>query len=162
MNHLKLFEEHGDNMLVGIPPEFWKMVKVANWTKAIEEYHMVGYDFNKILEDVRCRVYKEYDFDDIKVFEKIYDDLYSKVYEYFNPHYDMIDMGGGGDDSWSDFLSSIIGRGENFLIKAIKKPYILSDMEYMENFKYILLVDYDDYDKIKHRIFYDEIDKYNI
>lgn len=133
------------------------MVKIANWEKSIKEYQR-NEDFLGILNFARFRIFYEYNYEQVSEFYEEYYELYQKVYKYFNPFYDII-FKVGGDDTWSDFLSSVIGRGKDFLINAINNPISLKGMDYMENFGYLLLVDEDEYYNIK---FDGSIEKYNL
>lgn len=156
MKYLKFFEnvkneknkEELIEMISKTSEDFWRMVDIANWDKAIEKYNYFGYN-EKIIRTVEYRIYNEFTFEQIIEFKKEYDNLYEKVYNYFDPFYDDINMG-GGDDSWGDFLSSIIGKNKKYLLKSIDNPSILKNMIYMENFRYILNPSFSEYNDIKY------------
>ncbi len=171
MKYLKTFERVGDySILNGVSSEFWKMVRISKWNKGIIEVNKDVYDYNKILNRIRGNVYVKYEYHDILKFYNEYTKLNDKLYTYFDKFHNKYDYG-VGDDGFGDLLSSVIGKGLTFTKNAIKNPKLLSGMKYMENFEYILHVNYSEYYEIRKKYdpsaideteFYTNIDKYNI
>jgi len=178
MKHLKLFEENKtsqvNSLLAGTSSEFWEMVKSVNWKKAIDDYHATGDRYNEIFDSIQGKLYLKYEYFDIIKFYREYGFLYEKLYSYFDKYYDTYDYG-VSDDGFSDLLSSIIGKGKSWTIRCIKNPKIPKKMsntnDYMENFVYLLQVDYSEYYKIRSKhdpnysdesSFYSVSDKYNL
>lgn len=154
-----------------VTPEFWKMVQVANWKSMIKSYQnsqepsgSLKIPYMLLLEQPKKRLYFKYDFNELKKFLLQYDIIYYQLYDYFKSSSD----GNIGDDSYSDLLSSIIGRGKTFTQKCIQDKLIFYEMisydDYVENFRYLLNIDKGEYDEIKEKYdpFYKSIKNYNL
>ena len=178
MKYLKLFEAYKnskvDELLDGISPEFWKMVRIANWDEAItncKDMSLYGKKCQKYKDMPAGRIYITYTFEQVYEFNKEFDILYKRLWKYFFPYSDgqvkgFRDGYNVGDDSYWDLLSSVIGKGENWVIKCIKDPKLPAKMvkedDYLENFQYMLNCHKQDYDRIKAWYIKIELKKYNL
>jgi len=150
-----------------LSPEFWQMVRIANWKSVFKGRYRNNTDF---YEKIQKRVYLKYDFDEIIKFKKEYQIFYDQLHKYFrstwlNKKYREVMP---SDDGYSDLLSSIIGRGKIFTKKCINDKDVMIEMsrnnEYAENFGYILQVGEKGYWKIKEKFdpFWSDIKSFNL
>jgi hypothetical protein len=173
-----LFEKFNNKPDVNsLNPEFWKMVRLANWKGAIKIFKsntsMNSYSQAKkdeYWEQMQGRLYMKYEYDKIKEFEKEYHRIYIQLYDYFNStwldkkYYSIMPS----DDGYSDLLSSIIGKGKTFTKSCIDNIdnfiKMAKDDDYMENFVYLLQIDFNEYAEIKSKFdpLYGDMRKYNI
>jgi len=162
------FEKKPDLNVVS--PEFWKMARTVNWKKVAKDYTENPNGYNDFFRKAQERVYKKYDFTQIRQFEKECHDLYQQLSEYFRSTWldDRYSKFMPSDDGYWDLLSLIIGFGKGFLIKCIndKKEFVkvAKEYNYVENFSYLFIVDEKEYIKIRSRVdpFFRDIKKYNI
>ena len=175
----KLFENNimntDDIMIVlnNTSDEFWEMVKIVDWDKVIKEksdwnrnsddaYIIGRISINRnsddAEQDAKMRLYKSFEYDEIEKFYDEYHDIQSELYEQLEDNWLNEPGYGVSDDGYSDLLSSIIGKGKEFIISVINDPTIPVEMvktnSYAENFGYLLNVDYEDKDKL-HKLYYD-------
>lgn len=133
-----------------LSPEFWEMVRIANWKDAIKLYLSDrGIDsYNQEKRDeywdrMKFRIYSKYDYEKIKEFENEYHQFYMKLYDYFHDIWldDEYNSFMPSDDGYSDLLSSIIGMGKTITKKCIddtdKFVTIARDGYFIENFGYL-------------------------
>lgn len=149
-----------------VSQEFWKMIRVANWTLFINKYkNRQGKLYIDVLEEEKYKLYSKYEFYKIKKFEKEYDIIYGELYDYFLFSTKNVKI---SSDGYSDAISSLIGRGKMFIKKCIKDPKIfiktIESDDYAENFVYLLQIDISDYNKVKskYNLLFGTTLKYNI
>ena len=109
---------------------FWDFVNKADWSS--------DYDYNRI----KKYLHSNYDSLEIEKLKIVYDQLYGGLYHRFEN--DWLGNNGGvgigvSDDSWSDLLSMVIGRGKDFHdnITATELKRMGDTRDYRENFGYI-------------------------
>lgn len=156
-----------------LSPKFWEMVDIINWQEAINLYRsdnsISSYNQEKrdnCWEKMQFRLYSKYDYSEIINFLDEYYFFYIKLYDYFNEANLLINIIDG--DDYSDALSSVIGKGKSFTKECIdnknKFTEMVNEEDYIENFKYLLDINFDEYEniKVKYDPFYREVKKYNL
>ena len=148
-----------------VTPEFWEMVDVADWNSFIEKYNdeTRTIQYKDILNDARYRLYIKYSFDELNEFAMEYNKIYEQFRNYFKSIW--IDNNLMSEDSYSDLISSIIGRGKEFAKNIILNTEVFMRMakteDYAENFCYLFSVNKREYDKILEPM-YKDISKLNL
>jgi hypothetical protein len=168
-----LFEKFNNKPDINsLSPEFWKMVRLVNWKGAIKLYKTIG--DQKLRDDyweqMQKKLYTTYEYDEIKEFENEYHTFYIQLYDYFKPiwHDKKYNYIIPSDDGYSDLLSSVIGKGKTFTKACIDNIDIFikmtEDDDYMENFVYLLQIDFNEYANIRSKFdpLYGDMRKYNI
>lgn len=159
--------------LNSVSPEFWEMVKFANWQQYISVKNCRDYDHTeaKIINDkIKKKLYTKYEYSEIENFSEEYEKLYNYLYLHFkdtwlNPKYSRYMP---SDDGYSDLLSSIIGKGRAFVNKCLNDKDIFvkmaKDDDFAENFGYLLNVEFEEYDQIRSKYddFYRDRKKFNL
>lgn len=160
-------------------PEFWKMVKIANWNAVITFYKKNPSSFFRsslkdktpsFYEQAQNRIYSEYSFEEVKNFRENYYFIFYRLYDYFekiwlNKRYDKFMP---SDDGYSDLISSVIGKGKTFTKECIDVPNVFIKMaknnDYVENFGYIFDADENEYWEVKEMFdpFLRDVRKYNV
>lgn len=162
IKNYKLYTESKNSLLNLISKDFWKMVEIADWQKFINEMKKDETVFNKELEKVKGRIFKNFNYESIQLFKNEYEILYKNLHNKFNY---VINI---SDDEYMDLISSIIAKGEDFIKKALTDKNLIlkmvNDDDYYENFKYVISVGFEEYHKIKMKYddFYRDISKYNL
>lgn len=155
-----LFEDFENKPnLNSVSEDFWNMVRIADWNSVIEGYKKnptIDELHRNFFKDAQGRIFLKYSFDQIKQFEIEYDNIYYDIYDYFEKTWldDKYRRFMPSEDGYVDLISSVIGKGKSFLQKCIDNKNIFikmakNDDDYAENFKYLLIVDQEEYEKIK-------------
>lgn len=155
-----------------VSKDFWKMVTVANWKLVIKikkNYLLPNDERDMAMKKAKYRVYSKYSFEDVNTFYDEYYVIYDQLYDWFNPivQDDWIKFP-ISDDSYSDLLSSIIGKGKKFVKECIFDTKLFIEMaknrDYAESFLYILQVDENEYNEIKEEFdpMYKDMKKFNL
>jgi len=148
-----------------VSPEFWEMIEYADWNSFIKIYNDENRTkmYKDILDEERYKLYIKYSFDEIKNFYKEYVRLYHQFWIYFKSLW--IEKQLMSEDSYSDLISSIIGRGKIFAKNIILNTEVFLQMarneDYAENFGYLFTVSKSEYDKILEPM-YKDISKLNL
>ena len=113
---------------------FWNLVEFVNWSEFINNKDKIDFD------DLREKV--ETEFGDINEYHRVYELLKRNLTEYFEPVVLNDETESQtGDDGYIDLISSIIGKGKDFIGEILKDDDILINMVknkgYRENFGYI-------------------------
>lgn len=154
-----------------VSPEFWEMVKIADWKSFIDDSSDVTLlPYMTRLDAIKTRVYLKYELSQIKEFLDEYHILYMQLYDYFYTTWlnDQYSDYMPSDDGYGDLLSSIIGLGKDYVKKITKAKFIkmAKDDYYAENFCYILNVENNENEyweiKIKADPFWGAVRKYNL
>lgn len=133
-----------------LSPEFWKMVRLANWKGAIKLYKSepIINSYNQEKRDdywdrIKFRIYSKYDYEKIQEFKSEFDQIYMQLYDYFEDIWLDDEYGSfmPSDDGYTDLISSIIGMGKTFTKLCIddtdKFVQLAKDDYYIENFGYL-------------------------
>ena len=109
----------------------WKLIEATNWD-IDHDYRRIGPELFKLDKDT---------FNELKEFVNKKASLLSKTYE---DAWLGRDGNGGidvGDDSWSDLVYEVVGRGEKFYnsITADKLREMANNYDYHESFCYCFL-----------------------
>lgn len=157
-----LFEKYKNKPDVNtVSPEFWKMVRIADWAKVIKTSKVYGSSskLDYVWEQAQKRIFLKYEYDDIVSFSQYYHTFYILLYDYFQPIWlsKKYNSFMPSDDGYSDLLSSIIGMGKTFVKSCIddtnKFIEVARNEDYVENFGYILDISENEY--------WDIIEKYD-
>lgn len=147
MKYIKLFENIDITQIVS--NKFWKMVNIVDWTSVIEGYRKsptYHADYVNWYEQAQGRLYSNYTFDEVREFGEEYKDIDYKLYDEFNSISDKCHV---SDDGYTDLISSIVGKGKEWVKKCVKEPKLVIKMgkknDYMENFGYLFGVSQDEY-----------------
>lgn len=152
--------------------DFWKMVTVTNWKSVIKikkNYLLPNVERNLVMRKSKYRVYSKYSFEEVNKFYDVYYVIYDQLYDWFKPivQNDNIKFP-ISDDSYSDLLSSIIGKGKKFVKECVLDTNLFVEMarkrDYVENFVYILQVNENEYNEIKEEFdpMLRDMKKYNL
>lgn len=123
-----------------LSPEFWKMVRLANWKGAIQHW-----------DRMKFRIYSKYDYEKIQEFKNEFDQIYMQLYDYFQDIWldDRYNRFMPSDDGYTDLISSIIGMGKTFTKNCIDDTNKFVEMakkdNYIENFGYLFFDSEDEY-----------------
>jgi hypothetical protein len=141
-----------------VSPEFWKMVKIADWKSVIKGYHehpTIDQTHRDFFKNAQARIYTKYDFYQIKQFDAECYLIYQQLYDYFKPIWldDKYNDYMPSDDGYSDLISSIIGLGKTFTNSCVndtnKFLKMAKDDYYVENFTYLFEIDENEYAEIR-------------
>ena len=159
---ITVFENFNNNVvkppdLNSVSDEFWKMVDIADWNAVIKGYSenpIIDDEHRNFLNEAKFRVYNKYTFNQVQEFHKEYQNIYYKIYEYFELYFMDGEHGVSlGGDSYTDLMSSVIGKGKDFLTRCIEDYELVTQMaknnDYAENFEYIFMVSEKEYIDIK-------------
>lgn len=159
MKYIKTFEDLRKKPDLDIfDPEFWKMVKIADWKSVIEGYKkhpIIDKKHKDFYRDAQKRIYTKYNFEQIQNFGDDCHMIYQQLYEYFKPIWlsDTYNNVMPSDDGYWDLLSSMVGLGKKFTQKCIDNDYYFVKMAkddfYVENFSYLFNINEDEYDEIR-------------
>ena len=168
---IKLFEDFKNKPDVNsVSNEFWKMVEIADWDaviKGFKEHPIIDDEHKNFMKQAEFRIYNKYKFEEIKKFFVDYNFIYDKIYDYFqeifyNGEFNV------SDDSYSDLISSVIGKGKTWVNKCIEKYKLVKKMakndDFVENFAYILQPSENEYHKTRELFDpqYKDMRKYNL
>ena len=155
---ITLFENYRKKPdLNSVSPEFWKMVKIANWNVVMKGYKnnpIVRQDRLDFYKKAQNRIYSKYTFKEIEKFNGEYHVIYTQVYDFFSniwldDKYASITV---SDDGYSDLISSVVGKGKTWVDKSINNVenfvQMMKNRDYVENFGYLFQVDEDEYNQI--------------
>lgn len=111
--------------------ELWRLIESAKWTS--------DHDYNRISKE-----WSELPKEDYKQLANFINKKSGELYDKFEAAWLGSDGGPGidvGDDSWSDLVYEVIGRGEMFYnsITVEKLRQMADDNDYEESFSYCLL-----------------------
>jgi hypothetical protein len=147
MKYIKLFESDITDM---VSDEFWTMVDIVDWGAVIKGYRKsptYHQDYVNWNDQAKGRLYVNYPYDKVKNFKHEYLKIYYELYDKF----DGLDCG-VSDDGYTDLISSVVGKGKEWVKKCIENPNLVENMgrqdKYMENFGYLFSVSKEDYWKI--------------
>ena len=109
----------------------WKLIEDLKW-KSDHDYDRIGLELSNLEEN---------NFQELKSFV---DKKARELDENYHDAWLGYDGGGGfdvGDDSWSDLVYDVVGRGENFYnsITTNKLREMASNDDYEESFRYCFL-----------------------
>jgi len=156
MKYIKLFETV--DITKSVSDNFWKMVDIVDWSVVIEGYRKsptYHVDYVNWYEQAQSRLYIEYSFQQVRNFNWEYDEIYYILYGRF----DELDCN-VSDDGYTDLISSVIGKGREWVKKCIKNPKLVQEMGaadgYMENFGYLFSVEEKDYWRILNKYYPDD------
>lgn len=150
--------------------EFWKMVRIANWNTVIKGYKenpIIDQTHKDFLQLARFRIYSKFSLNEIRKFREEYDVIYFQLYDWFFSTFSEGNFN-LSDDGYTDFISSIIGKGKTFIKKCIKNNNLVLEMakseDYAESFLYLLVCNERLYDDIKAKYdpFFRDVRKYNL
>ena len=147
-----------------VSERFWEFVDDVNWMeinknpgKLIKSLVRPILDINKVVE---ISILPKYSWEEFEQFEKDYRSKYNAVYSRLERVWlsdDLPDDAIISDDSYTDFCSSVVGKGKEFCDYIISEPEyqylyeIFIDMtskgDYYENFAYIF--HYEDEERYK-------------
>lgn len=155
---ITLFENFQNKPNVdSVSPEFWEMVKIADWNKVIKGYKenpIINDEHKSFFKQAQNRIYSRYSYEDILKFKKEYNNIYYQLYDYFDKlmndekySQDMPSL-----DGYSDLLSSVIGKGKKWTETCIDNTGFFIQMsideDYEENFSYLLNISKQDYNEV--------------
>ena len=105
--------------------DFWNFVEIADW-KLDHDYDRI----QSLLDDVYPR--------QKDTFDNIYRSIYSELYVRFEDNWLKSPGISASDDSWSDLLADVIGRGKDFYdnINVETLTTMADNTDYMESFSY--------------------------
>ena len=119
--------------------EFWNLTKVLGWGTRSTDY--------KAMSKYIMRTFTRKESDDLQdVFGKLKDKLSVALDKWSRDESNQLNV--GGDDSYSDLLSHIIGMGKQQYNAVLKDPSIANSIRYRESFAYVFPFD-DDWDAIE-------------
>jgi hypothetical protein len=156
-----------------VSDEFWKMVRIANWNAVIKGYKnnpIINKAHRDFFKQAQNRIYSKYSYNDIRKFGKECHHMEAKLHEYFEDIW--LDEKYGdimpSDDGYDDLISSVVGKGKNFVKKILETPKIFLQMakddDYVESFHYLFIIDEEEYHEIKSEFdpIYKNSRKYNL
>ena len=153
-----------------VSDDFWKMVRIAKWNEVINGYKenpKIDQTHKDFFELARFRIYSKFSLNKVEKFRQEYDIIYYQLYDWFFSTFSEGDLY-LSDDGYTDFISSIIGKGKIFIKNCIKNNNIVLEMlkseDYAENFQYLLIVNEKVYDDIKAKYdpLFRDVRKYNL
>ena len=127
---------------------FWEIVNIIDWRMVMGEKSEITKErlYDAIKQVERKEKLNKIDGRDyikieISYLKEYYDDILSLLEVYFKPVWLSDDCDGPSDDGYWDLRSSIIGFGQDFLIRSLGDDKLFLDMakhhHYAENFGYI-------------------------